>query len=70
MQDPAVSGRRAEWCQGSLVVPAGSVLWGKHLMVAGLIRDAERGKGTSACPAGPPLSSTADGLGLPVRGRV
>ena len=43
---------------------------GKHLVVAGLIRDAERGKGTSACPAGPPLSSTADGLGLPTRGRV
>ena len=69
MQDPAVSGRKAEWCQGSLVVPAGSA-GGKHLVVAGLIRDAARGKGTSACPAGPPLSSTADGLGLPTRGRV
>ena len=28
-QDPAVSGRRAECCRGSLVVPAGSVLWGE-----------------------------------------
>lgn len=47
--------------RGSLGVSVGSELCGERLVAAGPICDAGKGKGTSACPAGLPVSSKADG---------